>query len=63
MRFAGHCWRSKHEIISDVLLWEPKHGYRNAGRPSKTFVKQLYDDSNILVNEDLSRATEDRELW
>ena len=26
-RFAGHCWRSKDEIISDVLLWTPKHGH------------------------------------
>ena len=26
-------------------------------------MKQLYEDSNIHVNEDLSRAVEDRELW
>ena len=23
-RHAGHCWRSKDEIVSDVLLWNPK---------------------------------------
>ena len=22
-RHAGHCWRSKDELISDVLLWDP----------------------------------------
>ena len=22
-RHAGHCWRSKEELISDVLLWDP----------------------------------------
>ena len=22
-RHAGHCWRSKNELISDVLLWTP----------------------------------------
>ena len=22
-RHAGHCWRSKDEIVSDVLLWTP----------------------------------------
>ena len=22
-RYAGHCWRSKDELISDVLLWTP----------------------------------------
>ena len=24
-RHAGHCWRSKDELISDVLLWTPAH--------------------------------------
>ena len=24
-RHAGHCWRSKDELISDVLLWTPPH--------------------------------------
>ena len=26
MRFSGHCWRSREEMISEVLLWEPLHG-------------------------------------
>ena len=26
-RHAGHCWRSKDEIISDVLLWTPAYIY------------------------------------
>ena len=25
-RHAGHCWRSRDELISDVLLWTPSHG-------------------------------------
>ena len=25
-RFFGHMWRRREEIISDVLLWEPKEG-------------------------------------
>ena len=24
---AGHCWRSKDELISEVLLWTPSHGW------------------------------------
>ena len=23
---AGHCWRSRDELIRDVLLWTPTHG-------------------------------------
>ena len=28
-RHAGHCWRSKDELISDVLLWTPRYGQAN----------------------------------
>ena len=28
---AGHCWRSRNELISDVLLWTPTHGRAKAG--------------------------------
>ena len=25
-KHVGHCWRSKDELISDILLWTPSHG-------------------------------------
>ena len=28
---AGHCWRSKDELISDVLLWTPAYSQAKAG--------------------------------
>ena len=34
-RHAGHCWRSRDELISDVLLWTPTHGRAKAGRPAR----------------------------
>ena len=27
-RHAGHCWRSRYELIRDVLLWTPTHDLR-----------------------------------
>ena len=33
-RHAGHCWRSRDELISDVLLWTPTYGRAKAGRPA-----------------------------
>ena len=30
-RHAGHCWGSKVELISDVLLWTPTYGQAKAG--------------------------------
>ena len=31
VRHAGHCWRSRDELISDVLLWTPTYGQAKAG--------------------------------
>ena len=35
-RHAGHCWRSRDELISDVLQWTPTYGRAKAGRPART---------------------------
>ena len=40
-RHAGHCWRSKDELISDVLLWTPTYGQAKAGQPARTHIQQL----------------------
>ena len=61
-RHAGHCWRSKDEIVSDVLLWTPAYGQSKAGRPARTYIKQLCDDTGCNP-EDLPEAMNDREMW
>ena len=37
-RHAGHCWRSKDELISDVLILTPAYGQAKAGRPARTYI-------------------------
>ena len=59
-RHAGHCWRSKDEIVSDALLWTPAYGQSKAGRPAWTFIQQLCDDTGCNP-EDLPEAMNDRE--
>ena len=44
-RHAGHCWRSRYELISDVLLWTPEYGQAKAGRPAQTYTQQLCEDT------------------
>ena len=61
-RHAGHCWRSKDEIVSDVLLWNPAYGQAKAGRPTRTYIQQLCDDTGCNP-EDLPEAMNDRETW
>ena len=36
-RHAGHCWRSRNELIRNVLLWTPTYGQAKAGRPARTY--------------------------
>ena len=61
-RHAGHCWRSKDELISDVLLLTPTYGQAKAGRPARTYIKQLCEDTGCNP-EDLPEAMNDREKW
>ena len=49
-RHAGHCWRSRDTLISDVLLWTPK------------YIQQLCEDKGCSP-EDLPEAMNDREKW
>ena len=61
-RHAGHCWRSKDELISDVLLWTPAYGQAKAWRPARTYIQQLCEDTGWSP-EDLSEAMNNREKW
>ena len=61
-RHAGHCWRSRDELISDVLLWTLAYGQAKAGRPARTYIQQLCEDTGCSP-EDLPEAMNDREKW
>ena len=61
-RHAGHYWRSRDELISDVLLWTPTHGRARAGRPARTYIQQLCEDTGCCP-EDLPGVMNDREEW
>ena len=61
-RHAGHCWRSKDEFISDVPLWTPAYGQAKAGRPARTYIQKLSEDTGCSP-EDLPEAMNDKEKW
>ena len=61
-RHAGHCWRSKDELISDVLLWTLAYGQAKARRPDRTYIQQLREDKGCSP-EDLPEAMNDWEKW
>ena len=60
-RHAGHCWKSKDELVSDVLLWTPPppYGQSKVGRPARTYIQQLCDDTGCNP-EDLPEVMNDK---
>ena len=61
-RHAGHSWRSRDELISDVLLWTPTYGRAKAGRPAQTYIQQLCEDTGCSP-EDLPEVMNERDKW
>ena len=61
-KHAGYCRRSRDELISDVLLWTPTYGRAKAGRPARTYIQQLCEDTGCSP-EDMPEAMDDREKW
>ena len=61
-RHAGHCWRSRDELISDVQLWTHSHGWEKAGWPARTYIQQLCEDTGYSP-EYLPEAMDDKERW
>ena len=61
-RHAGHCWRSRDELISDELQWTPTYGRAKAGRPARTYIQQVCEDAECSPN-DLPEAMNDKEKW
>ena len=61
-RHAGHHWRSKDKLISDVLLWTPTHAHISVDQPAKTCIHQLYVNTGCS-QEDLPGIMDDRDRW
>ena len=53
---------SRHAGRAHVLLWTPTYGRAKAGRPARTYIQQLCEDT-ACSPEDLPEAMNDREKW
>ena len=62
LTFAGHCKRAEGCIVSKLVTWRPTQGARSKGRPKKTYVDLLEDDTGYAVNE-VENSMKDRHLW
>ena len=58
-RHVGHCWRSKDDLISDVLLRRPSYGRAKEGQLVKTYMQQICAETECCL-EDLPGAIDDK---
>ena len=61
-RHVGHYGRSGDELISNILLWTPSHGWAKARQPARTYIQQLCTNTGYSL-EDLPEAMDDRDRW
>ena len=62
-RICGtHCWRSKDELISDVLQWVPSHEHASVYGQVRTYL-HLFSANTGCSLEDLPGAVDDRDGW
>ena len=61
-RLTGHYWRSRDELISDILQWNLSHKRAKAWQPAWTYIQQPCADTGCSP-EDLARSKDEREGW
>ena len=61
-RHAGYCWRSKDELISNILLWTPSHRRAKVGQLARSYIQQLCADTGCSL-EDLPGVMDSSDGW
>ena len=56
-RHVGHCWRSKDELISNVLLWTLSHRRASVGPPARTYLQQFCANTGSSLENQPERCT------
>ena len=59
---AGHCWRSKDKILSDLLQWISSHRRASVGWLGSTYLQQLCTDT-ACSQENLPNVMDNRDKW
>ena len=63
MRLAGHCVRHTEEEAPKLILWQPHGGRRNRGRPRRTYIDNLLEDTGLATIGEIKAAMVDRSDW
>ena len=63
LKFSGHCFRQQQQPVSELVLWDPKHGTRRRGHPEKTYLDILKADTGLVSGEEIATCMKERDIW
>ena len=63
LRLAGHSFRDGNAPVSQLVTWNPRHGWTSRGRPNRSYVDVLLDDTGIDNVAELETCMLDRNAW
>ena len=63
MGLTGHCVRHPELVVSNLMLWEPKHGTHSRGRPATTYIDTLRRDTGLGNTGKICALMNNSELW
>ncbi len=63
LKLAGHCLRHPELPASSLVLWEPTHGRKSQGRPAKSMIDTLKEDTGLASTGELRTLMQDRDEW
>ena len=63
MKLAGHCLRDTSQITSKLVLWTPARGHVSQGRPTKTYIDLLKQDTGLNSESEVMMCMKERKVW
>ena len=63
LKLAGHIHRHPELTAHKLLFWQPSHGATRRGRPPKTFIDSLRNDTGLSSTLEMGTLMNDRKLW
>ena len=49
LKFSGHIWRHDEQTASNLNFWIPTNGKNKIGRPQKTYIDHLIEDTGLQM--------------
>ena len=63
LNFAGHCARATKQPVTPLLFWKPQQGTTSRGRPQKSYIQNILEDTNLQETSEVLTLMYDKQAW